>query len=79
MTSTMLATNESRDFLGRIASPEGGLAALRSSARLRRLVCLWVTAAVMLVVSIGETAAQPKEILFLHSFGRHFEPWVTCA
>ena len=53
---------------------------------LKRLVYMWVAAAVALVVSIGgtaaqpksgETAAQPKKILFLHSFGPNFQPWVT--
>ena len=51
-----------------------------------RLVHKWVAAAVVLVVSIGgaaaqpksgETAAQPKKILFLHSFGAKFQPWTT--
>jgi signal transduction histidine kinase len=58
---------------------------LRTS-RLRRLVYVWVAAAVVLVVSIGEgaaqpksgeTAAQPKRILFLHSFGQNVEPSAT--
>jgi signal transduction histidine kinase len=53
---------------------------------LKRLVYMWVAAAVALVVSIGgtaaqpksgETAAQPKKILFLHSFGPNFQPWAT--
>ena len=53
---------------------------------LKRLVYMWVAAAVALVVSIGgtaaqpksgETADQPKKILFLHSFGPNFQPWVT--
>ncbi len=47
---------------------------------------MWVVAAVVLVVSIGATAAQPKsgdaaaqpkKILFLHSFGPNFQPWAT--
>jgi signal transduction histidine kinase len=29
------------------------------------------------LVSIGESAAQPKEVLFLHSFGQNFQPWAT--
>ena len=54
---------------------------LRTS-RLKRLVHMWVAAAVVLVISIGETAAQPKSgetaaqpktILFLHSYGRNFQ------
>ena len=36
-----------------------------------------VAAAVVLVVSIGETAAQPKRILVLHSYGQNFEPGST--
>jgi signal transduction histidine kinase len=51
---------------------------------MKRLVNTWVAAAVVLVVSIGEiaaqnrsgeAAAQPKKILFLHSFGPSFQPW----
>jgi signal transduction histidine kinase len=51
---------------------------------MKRLVNTWVAAAVVLVVSIGETAAQdssgeaaiqPKKILFLYSFGPSFQPW----
>jgi signal transduction histidine kinase len=47
---------------------------------------MWVTAAVVLLVSIGgtvaqpgsgETADQPKKILFLHSYGPNFQPWAT--
>jgi signal transduction histidine kinase len=49
---------------------------------LKRLVFMWVGAAVILVVSVGETAAQPnpgetaaqpKQILFLHSYGPNFQ------
>ena len=62
--------------------PRGG----RIAAPLKRLVYMWVAAAVVLVVSIGgtaaqpksgETAAQPKKILFLHSYGPNFQPWAT--
>ena len=54
---------------------------LRTS-RLTRLVQVWVTTVVVLVISIGETsaqpkpgvpAAQPKKILFLHSYGQNFQ------
>ena len=40
---------------------------------------MWVAAAVVLVVSIGETAAQPKskKIMILHSYGQTFPPGVT--
>ena len=53
---------------------------------MKRLVNMWIAAAVVLVVSIGgkaaqpnsgETAARPKEILFLHSFGPNFQPFAT--
>ena len=53
---------------------------------LKRLVHVWIAAAVVLVFSIGETAAQtksgeaaaqPKKILFLYSFGPSFQPWAT--
>ena len=49
------------------------MAATRTS-RLKRLVYMWVAAAVVLVVSIGESAAQPKKIIFLHSYSQNFEP-----
>jgi hypothetical protein len=54
--------------------------------RMKRLVNTWVAAAVVLVVSIGETAAQPKSgetavqpkhILFLYSYGSNLQPWAT--
>ena len=63
------------------------IAASRTS-RLKRLVYMWVAATVVLVVSIGETsaqpksgetAAQPKKILILHSYGREFLPWSEYA
>ena len=50
------------------------MAASRTSW-LKRLVYMWVAAAVVLAVSIGETAAQPKNILFLNSYGENFETW----
>jgi hypothetical protein len=34
-------------------------------------------AVLAVVLSIGETAAQPKEILVLHSYGQNFEPWAV--
>jgi signal transduction histidine kinase len=45
--------------------------------RLTRLANIWTAAALVLLVSIGESAAQPKEVLFLHSFGQNFQPWAT--
>ena len=75
-----------REILYRlIATLWGGLATSRTS-RLKRFVYMWVTAVVVLLVSIGGTAAQsksgeaagqPKKILFLLSFGPNFEPWTT--
>jgi signal transduction histidine kinase len=61
------------------------MAASRTSW-LKRLVFIWVAAAVVLVVSFGETAAQPKsgetaaqpkQILFLHPYGQNFQTWIT--
>ena len=49
---------------------------------LKRRVCVWIAAVVVLVVSMGgttaqpqsgEPAAQPKKILLLHTFGPNFE------
>ena len=70
----------------RTDAPHAGCMAASRTPRMKRLVYMWVAAAVVLVVSIGETAAQsksgetathPKKILFLHSFGPHFEQWAT--
>ena len=53
---------------------------------LKRLVYVWIAAAVVVVVSIGGTAAQPKsgkiaaqpkKIVVLHSYDRNFQPWVA--
>ena len=71
----------------RIATHKDRMAASRTS-RLKRLVYTWVAAAVVLVVLIGETgaqlksgetAAQPKEILFLHSYGPNFQQGAAWA
>jgi hypothetical protein len=68
-----------------IATQEGRMAASRTSWP-KRLVYMWAVAGVVLLISIGETAAQgksgetavqPKNILFLHSFGPNFQPWAT--
>ncbi len=45
--------------------------------RMKRLVNIWTVAAIFLLVSVGESAAQPKQILFLQSFGPNFQPWAT--
>jgi signal transduction histidine kinase len=64
-----------------IATRAGRMAASRASW-MKRLVYIWVAAAVVLVVSIGKTAAHPKfaqskKIVVLHSFDRNFEPGAT--
>jgi hypothetical protein len=68
-----------------IATHASRMAASRTS-RLKRLVFMWIAAAVVLLVSIGGTAAQPKSgeataqpkrILVVHSYGQNFEPWVA--
>jgi hypothetical protein len=64
----------------------GGRMAASRTLMMKRLVNTCVAAAVVLVVSIGEiaaqdmsgeAAAQPKKILFLYSFGPSFQPWAT--
>jgi signal transduction histidine kinase len=45
--------------------------------RLMRLANIWTAAALVLLVSMGESDAQPKEVLLLHSFGQNFQPWAT--
>ena len=47
------------------------------TGRTKRLAVIWTAAAIVLLVSIGESTAQPKEVLFLHSFGQNFQPWTT--
>src|ERR1700674_2040727 len=70
---------------GLIATHRGRMAASRTSP-LKRLAHMWVATAVVLLVSIGETAAQPKsgetaaqpkKIVLLHSYGQNFEPGAT--
>ena len=66
-----------------IATHAGRLAASSCTLRMKWLVNLWIAATVVLLVSIGGTAAQsksgetaqPKEILFLNPYGQNFEPW----
>jgi signal transduction histidine kinase len=61
------------------------LAGARQGHRMKLLVQLWLVAFV-LMTSVGGTAAQsnpngtaaqPKRILFLSSYGQGFQPWVT--
>ena len=70
-----------RAILDRLIAPREGCMAASCASWLKRLVCLWI-AVVVLVVSVGETAAQPKsgetaaqpkKILLLHTFGPNFE------
>ena len=60
----------------------GGCIAASRTSWLKRLVHMWIAAVVVLVVSIGgaaaqpksgQTVAQPKKILILHTFGPNFE------
>jgi signal transduction histidine kinase len=53
---------------------------------MKRLVNMWIVAAVILLISIGwaaaqptsgEPGAQPKRIVVLHSYSQNFQPWVT--
>ena len=52
------------------------------TSRLKRLVNVWIAAAVVLLISIGEiaaqprsgeTAAQPKKVMVLYSYGQGFQ------
>ena len=66
--------------------PYGGLTTASYTLRMKLLVSLWIAVAVFLLISIGastaqprpnETAARPKTIFVLHSYGQNFEPWAT--
>jgi hypothetical protein len=70
----------------RLIPPYGGRVAPSGTLWLNRLVCIGFAAAVALVVSTGEaaaqpksgeTAAQPKTILFLYSYGLNVQPWAA--
>ena len=63
-----------RETLSKLIATHGDRMAATRTSRLKRLVYMWVAAAVVLVVSIGESAAQPKKIIFLHSYSQNFEP-----
>ena len=56
------------------------------TSRIKRLVNIWIAAAFIILISVGgtaaqsksgEAAAQPKRILFLHTFGPDFEQGVA--
>jgi hypothetical protein len=66
--------------------PYGGLTTASYTLRMKRLVNLWIAAAVSLLISIGgsaaqpqsgDPAAQPKRIIVLYSYGQHFQAWAT--
>ena len=80
------------DLAGRSEIPERpivtnrGRLAASGTMRMKRLVDMWIAAAVILLISIGETAAQPKsgepalqpkKIVILYSYGQNFETWST--
>ena len=49
-----------REILGGLIATNGGRMAASRTSWLKRLVHMWVAAAVVLLVSIGETDAHPK-------------------
>ena len=68
---TLNALVERGEVLDGTGGLPGGLMAC--TMRMTRLVTMWIAAAVILVISIGAAAAQPKRILFLLSFGPNFQ------
>jgi signal transduction histidine kinase len=81
--ATLNAQIRRRQILGGLIATHGGRVATSRNSWLKRLACVWI-AAVVLLVPIGDAAAQsgdpvaqPKKILFLHSFGQNFQPWAT--
>jgi signal transduction histidine kinase len=82
-SATLDASIGQREILNPLIATHEGRVVISRTSGLKRLVYMWIAAAVVLVVSIGETAAQlksgetaaqPKKILFLDSFGQNFEP-----
>ncbi len=74
------------EILDGLIATDGGRIEASDTSRMKRLVNIWIAAALILLISIGETAAQPKSgeaaaqpkrILFLHSFGPNFEQGVA--
>ena len=70
----------------RTGAPHGGRMAASCTLRMKRLVNIWIAAAVILLISIGgtaaqpksgEPAAQPKRIVVLYSYGQNFQAWAT--
>jgi hypothetical protein len=62
---------------GELIATHGDGMAASCTLGMKRLAVIWTAAAIVLLVSIGESSAQPKEILFFHSFGQNFQPWAT--
>jgi signal transduction histidine kinase/ABC-type uncharacterized transport system substrate-binding protein len=65
---------------------KGNPIAASGTSKVRPLVHLWIAAALVLLTSIGETAAQPKSgepalepkrIMILYSYGQTFQAWTT--
>ena len=74
------------EILGPLIAPHLGRMAAPGTSLLKLLAYMWIAAAVVLVVAIGEaaaqaksgeTAARPKKIVVLHSYDRSFEPGAT--
>ena len=70
------------EILGGLIATHGGRTTASRTSWLKRLAYMYVAAAIVLLVSIGgtaaqpksaDTAAQPKKILILHTFGPNFE------
>jgi hypothetical protein len=80
--ATLHALSRRREIVDELMATYGSSTAAPRTSRLKRVVHVWVVTAVVLLVSIGGTAAQPKSgeaavqpknILFLHSFGQNFQ------
>ena len=50
-----------------------------SSSRTARCVFACVLSAIFLLATLGAGAAETKQVLMLHSFGRDFKPWSEYA
>ena len=84
--ATLDALTGRREILGGLMAPHGGRMAASCTLRMKRLVNIWIAAAVILLISIGgtaaqpksgEPAAQPKKIMVLYSYGQNFQAWAT--
>jgi signal transduction histidine kinase len=73
------------EILGGLIGFHGDHMAASGTARVKWLINVWI-AAVILLISIGdcvaqpssgENAVEPKQILFVHSYGQNFQPWAT--